>query len=290
MPAVPRRTNPGSATLLAACAVTALLASACGGGAALLHPAHPLPADAFTAGAGVSGQFTSGRVQREINDAESVAEQPITDAESARIYLRGLLAEALVAPGVSPWVGARLGITDAQEAGITYTGRNVRIDARHAFVSDQLALSLGLGASAVLLSPESRAPGAPPANDTELDATGWGLDLPLLLGYRDATGMFDIWGGARGGFERVRGNLRMMTADANSTFRARATGQRWWGGLLAGASAGVPPLSFRFELAVTYQSLSGSLESGEPPRLPPTGDIEGHAWSFAPTAGILGKF
>src|SRR5688572_22350303 len=99
------------------CAVAALLASACGGGAALLHPAHPLPADGFTAGAGVSGQFTSSRVQREIDDAESVAEQPITDAETARIYLRGLLNDALVAPGASPWVGARLGITDAQEAG-----------------------------------------------------------------------------------------------------------------------------------------------------------------------------
>jgi hypothetical protein len=270
--------------------VAALLASACGGGAALLHPAHPLPADGFTAGAGVSGQFTSGRVQREIDDAESVAEQPITDADTARIYLRGLLDEALVAPGASPWVGARLGITDAQEAGITYTGRLVRVDARHAFVRDQLALSLGLGASAVLLSPESRAPGAPPANDVELDATGWGLDLPLLVGYRDSTGMFDIWAGARGGFERVRGDLRMMSADGNSTFRARATGQRWWGGLLAGVSAGVPPLSFRFELAVNYQKLSGSLESGDPPRLPATGDIEGHAWSYAPTAGILGKF
>lgn len=290
MPAVPRRTNRRSATLLAASAVAGLLASACGGGAALLHPAHPLPADGFTAGAGIAGQFTSGRVQREIDEAERVAEQPITDVESARIYLRGLLAEALVAPGVSPWVGARLGITDAQEAGITYTGRNVRVDVRHAFVAEQLALSLGLGASAVLLSPESRAPGAPPSNDSELDATGWGIDLPVLVGYRDSTGMFDIWAGARGGFERVQGNLRMMTADGSSTFRAEATGQRWWGGLLAGASAGVPPLSFRFELAVNYQSLSGSLESGDPPRAPATGDIEGHAWSFAPTAGILGKF
>jgi hypothetical protein len=255
-----------------------------------LHPAHPLPADTFTAGAGISGQFSSGRVNREIDDAERIAERPLTDAESTRVYLRGLLEDALVAPGVSPWVGARLGITDAQEAGITYTGRAVRIDGRHAFVWDQLALSLGLGASAVLLSPDSRAPGAAPANDTELDATGWGLDLPVLAGYRDSTGMFDIWAGARLGFERVRGDLRLLSADGASTFRAQAHGQRWWGGLLAGLSAGVPPLSFRFELAVNYQSVGGSLETDDRDRLPATGDIEGHAWSYTPTAGILGKF
>lgn len=255
-----------------------------------MHPAHPLPADTFTGGAGVAGQFTTGRVQREIDEAERVAEQPITDAETARIYLRGLLADALVAPGASPWVGARLGVTDTQEAGITYTGRMVRIDARQAFVWDQLALSVGLGASGVLLSPESRAPGAPPGNDSELDATGWGLDLPVLVGFRDTTGMFDVWAGARGGFERVRGDLRLLSADGNSTFRAQASGQRWWGGLLAGLSAGVPPLSLRFELAINYQSLSGSMESDDPARLPATGDIEGHAWSYSPTAGIFGKF
>jgi hypothetical protein len=288
---VPRRkTNRRSAASIAAGTLLGFSASGCGGGAALLHPAHPLPADAFSAGAGISGQFTSGRVQREIDDAQSVAEQPITDAATARVYLRGLLADALVAPGASPWVGARLGITDSEEAGITYTGRLVRIDARHAFVWDQLALSLGLGASGVLLSPESRAPGAPPSNDTELDATGWGLDLPVLFGYHDTTGMFDVWAGARAGFERVRGDLRMASSDGNSTFRAQAHGQRFWGGLLAGLSAGVAPLSFRFELAVNYQSLSGSLETGEPARIPATGNIEGHAWSYSPTAGILGKF
>jgi hypothetical protein len=284
------KTNRRSVTLGGAAAWIGSCVWGCGGGAALLHPAHPLPPDTFTAGAGVAGQFTSGRVRREIDDGERVAEQPLTDADDARIYLRGLLEDALVAPGASPWVGARLGLNGAQEAGITYTGRMVRIDARHAFVWDQLALSVGLGASAVLLSPDSRAPGAAPANDTELDATGWGLDLPVLVGYRDATGMFDIWAGARGGFERVRGDLRLLSADAGSTFRAQAHGQRWWGGLLMGLSAGVPPLSFRFEFALNYQSVGGSLETDDPARLPAIGDIEGHAWSYSPTAGILGKF
>ena len=58
--------------------------------------------------------------------------------------------DALLGPGISPWVSARVGLPHANEAGLTYTGRSLRLDGRHAFsLGGAWALSLGLGASAV---------------------------------------------------------------------------------------------------------------------------------------------
>jgi hypothetical protein len=287
----PSKTNRWSGAFKLAVAGGAFIAVACGGSGPLLHPAHPLPPDAFTAGAGVSGQFTSGRVERYKDEARAVAAAPITDREQARVFWRGVLSDAVVAPGASPWVGARLGLPGSNEAGITYTGRSVRADVRHVFVWDAWALSLGAGASALLLSPDSEPPGRAPANDDALDATGWGVDIPILFGMRDSSGLFEAWAGARAGFQRLQGDLRLAANDPDTPrLIARATGHSLWGSALSGLSVGIPPLWLRFEFSATYQRLNGSLEPDEPERLPAFSDLDDHAWSYSPSAAILGKF
>src|SRR4029078_2261420 len=107
--------DSGGAALerLRAAVVCGFLASssfACGGGAPLLHPAQTLPVDTVSAGAGVSGQFASSDVQATIDRGRSAAGQPLTDPTRANAYAAGVLAEALLAPGASPWVGARVGL------------------------------------------------------------------------------------------------------------------------------------------------------------------------------------
>ena len=72
--------------------------------------------------------------------------------------------------------------------------------------------------------------------------------------------------------------------------RIAVIGAGAWGSALAGLSVGIPPLWLRFEFSTTYQALSGSLEPDEPERLPAIGDLDDHAWSYSPSAAILGKF
>jgi hypothetical protein len=106
-----------------------------------------------------------------------------------------------VAPGVAPWVGARLGFAGDNEGGLTLTGRSLRLDARHAFNAGAFSLSLGLGASAV-----SALPTAAPTPDG-----GWifggAFDLPVLLGYHSASDLYSLWIGPRAGIELLQGRL-----------------------------------------------------------------------------------
>jgi hypothetical protein len=270
----------------------------CGGGAPLLHPAQTLPPDTVSFGAGLSGQFASSRVEDTIDRGRSAAAGPLSDAETATAYAAGVLTHALIAPGISPWVSARVGLPVSFEAGLTYTGRSLRLDGRHAMpLSDGWALSLGLGASAVLLHPDSS-----PLNDTgtdaqptpseaefELDASGWGADLPILIGYQPLDGLIDVWFGARAGFEHVSGDLSSSVDDPVAE-RFDAEGNRLWAGTLAGFSLGIPPLWFRFELAGTFHHLTGRVTSPGADMPPAFGELDATGWSLSPSGAILGKF
>ncbi len=136
--------------------VLALGASACGGGAALMHPAHTLSAGRVTFGAGVSNNFALGDADAAIQSARVAAGADtvvLPDEEEA--YLRGTIADTLLAPGLAPWVGARAGVGYDSDAGVTYTGRAVRVDARHSFQDERVALSIGGGLSGKLLRPRT---------------------------------------------------------------------------------------------------------------------------------------
>lgn len=123
---------------------SALAFAGCGGGAPLLHPAHTLNPGDVAMGAGLSG-----RVALLPPDAP-----PGLDAEEAAAGLEALT----VAPAIAPWVSARIGLEGANEGGLTYSGRAVRLDGRHAFGLGTPTLSVGLGASVV----SARRPGNSP--------------------------------------------------------------------------------------------------------------------------------
>jgi hypothetical protein len=270
----------------------------CGGSAALLHPAQTLPVDSVNVGAGVSGQFGSSTVNDTIDRGRSAAGQSLATPATASAYARGVLTEALIAPGASPWVSARVGLPENTEAGLTYTGRSLRLDGRYALeVGEQWTLSLGLGATGLLLTPDRSAPRFDPNTESpvnpqaefEPSAKGWGADLPVLLGYRMLEGFGDVWFGPRLGFEHLTGNLRLERADPAS-LRLDAAGTRLWAGLVAGFSLGIPPLWLRFELSSTYHRLSGTLKPSEANTGLDFDALEASGWTFAPSGAIVGKF
>jgi hypothetical protein len=286
---------PGTRVVPLACGL-ALAMAACGGGAPLLHPAQPLPPNAVSVGAGLSGQFVSSGTEGRIDRGRAAAAGPLSEPAIARAYAEGVLTDALIGPGISPWISVRVGLPRDTEAGLTYTGRSLRLDGRYVLsLGGEWALSLGVGGSAMLLDPDSSAPDAQspdsPASPAEfgLDANGWGGDIPILVGYQPVDGFVDVWMGARTGFEHISGDLRAQDGDAFSP-RFDASGNRWWAGALAGVSLGVPPIWLRFELAGTFHRLSGKLTApeGQPPLS--FGELDASGWSLAPSGAILGKF
>jgi hypothetical protein len=92
-----------------------------------------LPVDSVNVGAGVSGQFGSSGVRRAVDRGRSAAGQSLTDPARASAYAEGVLTQALIAPGATPWVAARTGVAENMEAGLTYTGRGLRLDGRYAW-------------------------------------------------------------------------------------------------------------------------------------------------------------
>lgn len=284
--------------VLRACVASLACLTGCGGAAPLLHPAQTLPVDRVDLGAGVSGNFGSSGVRQAIDRGRSAAGQPLTNPVRAAEYAEGILTQALIAPGTTPWVAARTGVAENMEAGLTYTGRGLRLDGRHAWpAGDQWTLSVGLGASALLLTPEraqGRAAEAPteqsnPQAELEASAKGWGLDLPILLGYRMLEGFGDVWLGPRLGFERLAGDVRVVDSEPGF-LELDVSGSRLWAGLLAGFSLGIPPVWIRFELSATYHRLSGELESADDARPLDFDAVEASGWTFAPSGALVGKF
>jgi hypothetical protein len=93
-----------------------------------------------------------------------------------------------------------MGIEGDYEAGLTYSGRTIRLDLRRAFDFGAPALSLGLGASAVL--PRRR-------DELAFRIGGGGADVPLLFGLRSSADILSVWLGARGGFEYLQGSREL---------------------------------------------------------------------------------
>jgi hypothetical protein len=213
---------------LAACA--ALLTTACGGGVPLFHGAHTLGRGATAQGAGFSGTFALG-------DARSAAASQAPEQSAA--------IDAL-APRVAPWVNARIGLGAESEAGLTYTARAIRLDARHAFEDGSVALSVGAGASGILRTRDPVIEG----NTVRSAPGGFGFDVPVLVGWRSDAGVVTLWAGARGGFE-------MLGADRSTAHELDL--RRWYGGAVVGFGLGFRHVHGAIELDTYYQSVSGSL-------------------------------
>jgi hypothetical protein len=264
--------------------VFACCIAGCGGGAPLLHPAHVLPSGNVSAGAGLSGQFAFRRDP----GAGPPEQHAFEDA----------VARASLSPGVAPWVGLRAGLGGRFEAGLTYTGRSVRADARRAFGRDAVAVSVGAAASAVFSDPQDHvengtAPppmqGRLPPGGGDLRATGYGFDVPVLLGWRSTASVVQGWVGARGGVERIDGDLPSPPPMGPASL-VSFSATRWYGGGLVGAAVGLWPVTVAVELDVTYQGVSGNATFPVPAGAPRQRDGSVSGITLAPAGAIIGKF
>jgi hypothetical protein len=276
-------------------AAAASSVAACGGGAALLHPAHVLGVGRVSAGAGASGQFVFGTGAGAIDRGRTAASAN-TQGNAEQAFVEGVVSQAALAPGVAPWVGARAGLGGSNEGGLTYTGRAARVDARHAFGDDTVAFSIGLGASAVLMHPPSvnelQAPPAPTAGrfairTYNLSATGWAFDVPAIVGWRSSASIVEAWAGVRAGVERVTGYLETVEPGDLKGFASVAALRRYGGGL-AGAAVGFQPFSVALEVDVAYQAVSATADF--PSGVPSEREAKLSGLTVAPSGAIIGKF
>ncbi len=278
----PPREPPRAAKLLA---VAALASSGCGGASPLLHPAHALPDGVVEAGVGPAAQLVVGDASTKITEAREttvIGARPLGDA--ALRYRRGAAAIAALAPGVSSVLTARTGLSAGVEAGLTATGRGLRVDARKVLDMGPLALSLGVGGTGV-----RGRPGA--SGDDELaglsveGVKGGGVDVPLLLGWRSDAGLLSAWAGLRGGYERLGGEvcLRCDGRDGVTSQPVSWSAGRAWGGGLIGLRAGFRHVFVTLELDGAYQRVSGKFDDG-------LGDVRVSGFTVSPAGAISGRF
>lgn len=245
--------NPELAKRGAVPFVVASLLTGCGGAASLLEPAHPLPKGFVEYGAGVSTQIALGPTDREIAKAENIENPsgPVT-----KDWLRGAYRASVLAPGVAPWLGGRVGLGGGNEGSLIYTGRNLRVGARHAWLWDRYALSLGGGLSSVLTHSPAEAHENEGFSSGQVwwPASGVGLDVPLTLGYSSESDLVQAWVGARGGFEALFGDFPYTLRGESVGVDASA--QHWQAGAFVGLAVGVSPVWVRAELAGAFHGVT----------------------------------
>jgi hypothetical protein len=272
-------------------ALTALL-TGCAGGAPLMYPAHTLPPNKVSFAAGTTGHFGLGGLATAADALDAAASTPggaDSDAEQYG-FVQGALAKFAVAPGVAPFVAARAGLGDQNEAGLTWTGRTIRLDGRHAFEWHSYALSLGIAGIGGLARPGDQPPESPMGVDTGLRSAelsslrGYGFELPVVFGYRSDADVVMLWAGARGGFERDTFNFTLVESPAEA-YASTGDASRYWVGGLIGFAIGLQPIQVRVELDAAYESVSGHVVLGE-------GEAEAdvHGLSLTPGMAISAKF
>lgn len=250
------------AALLArlACVPLALVVAGCGGGAPLLHPARTLPTGDIRMASGVSANVAAGSLGDDLRVAKGVAtkDPQVPGAPGSNpAYAKGALVAAAIAPGLAPFIGARVGVGNQYEGGLAYTGRAVRADLRRSFDSGNVSFSAGLGLSAALYGRQqgSELP------DVDLGALhGYGFDIPLLVGWESSGGIYKVWGGGRGGFERDV--IETLTSEPKAVTLGgqplHLDANRYWGGAVVGIATGFNHVHVALELSADYQVVVGN--------------------------------
>ena len=272
-----------------------VLLSACGGGAPLMYPAHTLAESQVSFAAGSSGRLALGRLHDADVALDSSAALPggASSPEQRASFVKGTLSRLAVAPGVAPFMAARAGLGGHNEAGLTYTARSFRLDGRHAFEWSNLALSVGLAGTGALAQPggepkdnvkdEPHAdPGLRTSSITSL--RGFGLELPVLFGYRSSADVVKLWAGLRGGFEHDAANLALLV-EPDTLFGTTGSASRYWAGGLVGFSVGLDPIEVRVEVDAAYERVHGNLTTQAGVL---SGDVAGV--SLTPAMAISAKF
>jgi hypothetical protein len=233
----------------------------CGGGAPLLHPARTLPAGDIRVAGGVSANIAAGSLGEDLRNArDSAARDPQAPGAPGTnpAYAKGALVAAAIAPGLAPFIGARVGAGSQFEGGLTYTGRAVRVDLRRSFDADKhVSFSLGLGLSAALYG---RQQGSDLPNVDLNSMHGYGFDIPALVGWESNGGIYKVWGGARGGFERDV--VEILTSEPKDVTIGvdpiHLDANRFYGGAVAGIATGFNHIHVALEISAAYQVVSGN--------------------------------
>jgi hypothetical protein len=233
--------------------------TACAGGAPLLHSARALDPGDVAAAAGFSANVATGSLGTSLANARTEAAANTNAGVSGvdPTYAKGALVAAAVAPGLAPFVAARVGLGAGAEAGITYTGRGARIDMRETWTRRSISYSVGAGGTGYLYDHDADSP-LPNVDLGELH--GWGFDVPLLVSWRASGGLYEAWGGVRGGYDSV--SISELTSIPNAGDFGNApyalSGTRVWGGGLVGVAMGFRHVHVALELDAAYQHVSGS--------------------------------
>jgi hypothetical protein len=232
----------------------------CGGGAPLLHPARTLPRGDVRAAGGMSANIATGSLGGDLQSAREIAARdPLAPGPPGTnpAYAKGALVAAAIAPGLAPFVSARVGTGNNFEGGLAYTGRAVRVDMRRGFDDGNVTYSVGVGLHAALLGRQQDSD----LPNVDLAALhGYGGDIPVLVGWESAGGIYKIWGGARGGFERDV--LESVTSEPKAitigTPPLRLDANRYWGGAVLGLATGFRHVHVALELSANYQFVQGN--------------------------------
>lgn len=236
----------------------------------MLPPGHT----AF--GAGISDRLLLGDERKSLAAVETRSPgAPLPPASDARLT-RGVLVALCEGPALAPWTSARVGIPGANEAGLSFTGRSLRADARHAFEWQHSALSLGVG-----FTGRGFGNTTPELPGADLDhAHGLGFDIPILFGYRTDADLISVWAGARAQYDHWSGTVAL---DSNPGFALSA--QRFAAGPVLGFAVGLPPLWVAAELELDYTHVTGALDR---PGARESARIDG--LSVQPAGALIAKF
>jgi hypothetical protein len=255
------------AQAIAVLTATAMLAG-CGGGAPLLHPARTLPGGDIRAAGGISAHVVPGSLGEDLRRAREIVARDGAGTSSPGApgtnpdYAKGALVSAAVAPGLAPFVGARVGVGNRFEGGLAYTGRGIRADMRRSFEDGPWSLSVGVGGSATLYG---RQQGTDLPNVNLASLHGFGLDVPVLVGWESVSGLYTLWAGPRGGFEHV--TVETLTSEPKSVtigappISLEAT--RWNAGAVVGIATGFRHVHVAIEAGIAYQIVSGTYNGNE---------------------------
>ena len=226
--------SPAGAFALVGAALSLL---GCGAGAPLLHSAHVLHAGDITAGAGLSGELALSQLDVSTG----------SDPRGA-----GRLAQLAAAPGIAPWVAGRFGIVGSNEAGLTYTGRNLRIDVRHAFALGTAALSVGVGGSMIA----AERPGRDIAGSSVF---GGGVDIPVLFGVHSKNDLYAFWIGPRAGFEAMSGQVAVSQGQTDTLVLTDVSARHFFSGFVVGVRGGFRHIHVAIEVDGAYHRADGSI-------------------------------